>query len=179
MLAELLRDLRYSVRKLRTSPGFTLLATLTLAIGIAAATTIFSVIQTVLLNPLPYADAGSILVFQVRDPASPRRGDRWWFLGPELDEIRSQVAALGDIAFIESDRNVVQTCEPGAHTTAGSAGGRIGNGGQCRAAERRHPERHRRGRSAAREDRADDRPIGNGVVLPHHRSASGARTRLL
>ncbi|HEY7186911.1 MAG TPA: ABC transporter permease, partial [Vicinamibacterales bacterium] len=113
-------DLRYSVRKLRTSPGFTLLATLTLAIGIAAATTIFSAIQTVLLNPFPYADADRILVFQIRDPASPRRGDRWWFLRPELDEIRSQVPALGDIAFIESDRSVVHASGSGSRTLNGA-----------------------------------------------------------
>jgi predicted permease len=120
MVTEIASDLRYSARKLRTSPGFTLPATLTLAIGIAAATSIFSVIQTVLLNPFPYTDTGSIHVFQIRDPASPRRGDRWWFLRPELDEIRSQVAALDDIAFIESDRNVVHSSDNGSRTLNGA-----------------------------------------------------------
>ena len=49
------RDLRYAVRSLLRAPAFTLLAALTLALGIGAATTIFSVIQNVLLDPYPYA----------------------------------------------------------------------------------------------------------------------------
>ena len=54
LLEDSLRDLRYGVRALRRAPGFTVVAVLTLALGIGSVTVIYSVIHDVLLDPLPY-----------------------------------------------------------------------------------------------------------------------------
>jgi hypothetical protein len=91
-------DCRYGLRQLRKSPGFTLVAVLTLALGIGATTAIFSVVYGVLLRPLPYPGANRIMaVFEVTSKGRPSR-----LADPNFDDFRDQNRSFQAIAKYRS-----------------------------------------------------------------------------
>ena len=88
----LIQDVRYALRQLLRSPGFASVAVLTLALGIGANTAIFSVINTTLLRPLPYKDAGALVKVW---GTNPKKGvDIDLLSSADLEDIRNQSTAF-------------------------------------------------------------------------------------
>jgi putative ABC transport system permease protein len=92
------QDLRYGARMLMKQPGFTLIAVITLALGIGANTAIFSVVNAVLLRPLPYSDAGRIVAIQELGP----QGDRRQVTPANFLDWRAQNTVFAQLAAIRS-----------------------------------------------------------------------------
>jgi putative ABC transport system permease protein len=78
------QDVRYAGRNLRKSPGFALVAIVTLALGIGASTAIFSVIENVLMEPFPYPDSQRFISVQIHDTERNEPGGRGGYSGPEF-----------------------------------------------------------------------------------------------
>ena len=100
LLEDLGQDLRFCIRALVRNPGFAAVAILTLAFGIGANTAIFSVINNVLLRPLPLANADRLVtIVENRPDAEPFDGrpQRRPPLGDEIDALRSQTQTLSDV----------------------------------------------------------------------------------
>ena len=105
----LLQDIRYGLRGAIAKPGFTVLAVLTLALGIGAATTIFSVIQNVLLDPFPYLDARRVVALQIHDLSSSRPGGRGFLQTAEFLDYREQSAHLFEDVIGGTNEDVLLT----------------------------------------------------------------------
>jgi predicted permease len=82
----LLQDFRYGFRQLLRSPGFSITAILSLALGIGATTAVFSVIYAVLMDPFPYPTADRIVRLELKTAAGEKRGIG--LNGPQIEELR-------------------------------------------------------------------------------------------
>jgi predicted permease len=97
-MGSLIQDLRYALRTLHKNPGFTAVAVLTLALGIGATTAIFSVIEAVILRPLPYKDPARLVL--LADSQDPEGGA---FLFKDICAFKSQSRSFEDIAAYYRD----------------------------------------------------------------------------
>src|SRR5215472_12866966 len=86
----ILKDFLFGLRQLRKEPAFALLAIITLAQGIGSATTIFSAIQNILLDPFPYTDAERVVAIRIHDTSSSHPGGRNYFQLPEFLDYQEQ-----------------------------------------------------------------------------------------
>ncbi|MBI3401881.1 MAG: ABC transporter permease [Acidobacteria bacterium] len=95
----LLKDVIYAGRGLRKNPGFATVATLTIALGIGACTAIFSVVNAVLLRPLPYSNAQRLVI--VWGELRARNVHDWPFSPPDFRDLQLQTAdSFDDIAAV-------------------------------------------------------------------------------
>ena len=93
-MADLLQSIRHAVRRLRRTPGFTLLALATLTLGIGANAAIFSVVDAVLLRPLPFSRPDRVYAIWSRHTST----DRYPFSLPEFCDYRDRNRSLAAIA---------------------------------------------------------------------------------
>ena len=111
-LETLWQDIRYGARMLRKSPGFTIVAVLTLALGIGANTAIFSVIESVLLRPLPYDHPESLIeIWNTYPPIIPLGG-----LSPgDFQDWQRRVTTVSELAgyaWIQQGANLTGDGDP-------------------------------------------------------------------
>jgi predicted permease len=94
----LVQDLRYALRQLRKSPGFAAVAILTLALGIGANTAIFSVIQGVLLRPLPFHDPDHLFAVWAESPED--KSIKTGASGPDFQDYKEQNRSFENLASL-------------------------------------------------------------------------------
>jgi len=98
-VSTLLQDIRYAFRQLRNHPGFALTAILSLALGIGATVSVFSIIYGVIMHPYPYADIDRIVSLSARFP----NGDfsNMFVTGPQLRDLQKTRAVESVAAWNE------------------------------------------------------------------------------
>src|SRR5215472_11267553 len=101
-----LHDLRFALRQLRASPGFAVLAVLTLAFGIGANTAMFTVVQSVLLRPLPYPNPDRPVL--IGSPNQGAVGHTSWL---NYRDIRDQTRTLESVGAYAEDVGVLRSKE--------------------------------------------------------------------
>src|SRR5690242_11809155 len=117
-LDDLRQDLRYAARTLRRNPAFAAAAAATLALAIAVNTAMFSVLNTVLLRPLPYRSPEQLAMLWTENPAQQLREGRsaLW----DVEQWRGQTQAFADIATFDTISTTL-TAADGAEQIVGAS----------------------------------------------------------
>ena len=110
-LDEISQDVRYALRTLRKSPGFTTIAVLTIALGIGANTAIFSVVNAAILQPLGYPQPQQLMFLTTGKSGSVSSAEYW-----ELTEINQSFSVVG--AFVAGEANLSARDRPRRATSA-------------------------------------------------------------
>jgi putative ABC transport system permease protein len=113
------QDLHFAGRNLRKSPGFAIVAMVTLALGIGASTAIFSVIENVLMEPFPYPDAKHFVSVQIHDTEQKEFGGRAGYSGPEFLDYIAQNHVF-DRVIANDQTDVLYTYGEGTERFEGS-----------------------------------------------------------
>src|SRR6516165_5709110 len=110
-VSELGQDVRYGLRMLVKKPTLTIVAVLTLALGVGANTAIFSIVDAVLLRSLPYRDPDRLVRIFFNEPGVGLRDVR--FSKPELDDLQTRVDVFEDVSPIfEGSEDVIGAGQP-------------------------------------------------------------------
>src|SRR5512146_1094736 len=120
-----LQDAKFGVRMWRSSPGFTAAAILCLMLGIGATTAIFSVVNTVLLRPLPYAQPQQLVRIYSEFPKFPHGGlHRFWLSPPEYLDVKRDTRSWQSVdGWVTSGANLAGDAQPVRVTDAFVTGG--------------------------------------------------------
>ena len=103
-ISTIIREVRYAARQLRKSPGFTLTALLTLALGIGVTAAVYSVIETVLLEPLPYSNADRLVGVAFTFPHEKPNAEQ---AGSSADFVRDHAQVFDTTATIDDGTQAV------------------------------------------------------------------------
>src|SRR5690242_20186467 len=108
----LIQDLRYALRVLEAKRGFTLVAVLTLMLGIGVNTTIFSLVDAILFRPLPVADSGRLVAVYNKDTADNSLGEEDSISYPDYVDYRDRNSVFsGVIAYGILDAVTIGTAD--------------------------------------------------------------------
>lgn len=114
----MINDIRYALRQLFKHPAFTLVAVVTLALGIGANTAIFSVVNAILLKPLPFPSPDELIAIGMTDTRQKTQTDLGSLSYPDFFDFRDQNRTLANTA-VYRDRSFALTSEEGATSLHG------------------------------------------------------------
>lgn len=123
------KDVVYALRMMRSNLGFTAAAVICLMLGIGATTGIFTVVNAVLLQPLPYQHPDQLIRIYTEFPTFPNGGlHRFWASGPEVLDLRRDTHSWASLdAWVTAGANLAGKTQPVRVTAAYVSGGLLGS----------------------------------------------------